>query len=85
MDFVHDQLGDGRACRVLTVLDQWRCSSPILECGLSLRGRDVAEARQQIEAWRWDDTQVRPHRARDPLTRSAYAATRQGKAIAEAA
>ena len=44
MDFVHDQLTDGRAFRVLTVVDQWSRSSPILRCGLSLRGTDVAEA-----------------------------------------
>ena len=44
MDFVHDQLTDGRAFRVLTVVDQWSRSSPILRCGLSLRGSDVAEA-----------------------------------------
>jgi putative transposase len=44
MDFVHDQLADGRPFRVLTVVDQWSRSSPILECGLSLRGSDVAAA-----------------------------------------
>ena len=44
MDFVHDQLADGRPFRVLTVVDQWSRSSPILECGLSLRGGDVAAA-----------------------------------------
>ena len=30
--------------RVLTVVDQWSRSSPILRCGLSLRGSDVANA-----------------------------------------
>ena len=44
MDFVHDALADGRAFRVLTVVDQWSRSSPMLECGLSLRGSDVANA-----------------------------------------
>ncbi len=44
MDFVHDQFADGRPFRVLTVVDQWSRSSPILECGLSLRGSDVAAA-----------------------------------------
>ena len=44
MDFVHDQLTDNRAFRVLTVVDQWSRSSPILRCGLSRRGSDVAEA-----------------------------------------
>ncbi len=42
MDFVHDQLADGRPFRVLTVVDQWSRQSPMLEPGLSLGGRDVA-------------------------------------------
>ena len=44
MDFVHDQLADGRPFRVLTVVDQWSRWSPILELGVSLRGVDVAIA-----------------------------------------
>ena len=44
MDFVHDQLVDGRAFRVLTVIDQWSRESVLLETGHSLRGEDVAEA-----------------------------------------
>jgi len=44
MDFVHDALADGRAFRVLTVVDQWSRWSPILEVGQSISGRAVAEA-----------------------------------------
>jgi putative transposase len=44
MDVVHDQLTDGRAFLVLTVVDQWSRSSPILRCGLSLLGSDVTQA-----------------------------------------
>jgi putative transposase len=44
MDFVHDQLFDGRPFRVLTVVDQWSRQSPILEVGFSLTGRDVVAA-----------------------------------------
>ena len=44
MDFVHDQLADGRPFRVLTVVDQWSRQSPILEPGFSLTGRHVAAA-----------------------------------------
>jgi len=44
MDFVHDQLADGRPFRVLTVVDQWSRQSPLLECGFSITGRDVAAA-----------------------------------------
>ena len=44
MDFVHDQLFDGRPFRVLTVVDQWSRQSPVLECGFSLTGRSVVAA-----------------------------------------
>ncbi len=47
MDFVHDQLADGRPFRVLTVVDQWSRSSPILEPAFSIRGQDVATALDQ--------------------------------------
>jgi putative transposase len=36
MDFVHDALADGRAFRVLTVVDQWSRWSPILEVAQSM-------------------------------------------------
>lgn len=42
MDFVHDQLADGRPFRVLTVVDQWSRLSPVLSPALSIRGVDVA-------------------------------------------
>ena len=44
MDFVHDALMDGRAFRVLTVVDQWSRWSPILEVAQGMSGRTVAEA-----------------------------------------
>jgi putative transposase len=44
MDFVHDALHDGRAFRVLTVIDQWSRWSPILEVAQSLSGQNVAAA-----------------------------------------
>ena len=50
MDFVHDQLADGRAFRVLTVVDQWSRQSPMLEAGFSLRGGDVASALDRVLA-----------------------------------
>ncbi len=42
MDFVHDQLADGRPFRVLTVVDQWSRQSPALEPALAVGGREVA-------------------------------------------
>jgi len=44
MDFVHDQLFDGRAFRILTVVDQFSRESPLLEPAFSISGRDVARA-----------------------------------------
>jgi putative transposase len=44
MDFVHDALIDGRAFRVLTVVDQWSRWSPILEVAQGMSGAAVAAA-----------------------------------------
>jgi putative transposase len=48
MDFVHDQLADGRAFRVLTVVDQWSRLSPILEVVQRVTGADVATALERV-------------------------------------
>jgi putative transposase len=50
MDFVHDALLDGRPFRVLTVVDQWSRSSPILEVAHGMSGKAVAEALDQAIA-----------------------------------
>lgn len=44
MDFVHDQMLDGRKFRVLTVVDKWSRESVSLEPGFSLSGRCVGKA-----------------------------------------
>lgn len=44
MDFVHDQLANGRAFRVLTVVDNWSRESVLLEVGFRLTGESVAVA-----------------------------------------
>ncbi len=44
MDFVHDQLFDGRPFRVLTVVDQFSRQTPLLEPRLSFSGGDVVTA-----------------------------------------
>ena len=44
MDFVHDQLANGRAFRVLTVVDNWSRESVLLEAGFRLTGESVAQA-----------------------------------------
>lgn len=44
MDFVHDQLANGKAFRVLTVVDNWSRESVVLETGFRLTGESVAQA-----------------------------------------
>jgi putative transposase len=48
MDFVHDQLFDGRPFRVLTVIDNWSRQSPLLETGFRLTGEHVVRALQGV-------------------------------------
>jgi putative transposase len=44
MDFVHDQLFDGRPFRILTVVDQLSRESPLIEVGFAMSGDKVAAA-----------------------------------------
>jgi putative transposase len=44
MDFVHDALADGRPFRILTVVDQWSRSSPVLEVASRMSGYTVGAA-----------------------------------------
>jgi putative transposase len=44
MDFVHDQLANGLAFRVLTVVDNWSRESVLLETGFRLTSREVIMA-----------------------------------------
>lgn len=52
MDFVHDQMLDGRAFRILTVIDQWSRESVCLEANFSLTGRCVGQALDQAASVR---------------------------------
>lgn len=44
MDFVHDQMLDGRSVRILTVIDQWSRESVCLEANFRQTGRGVGQA-----------------------------------------
>jgi putative transposase len=48
MDFVSDQLADGRAFRILTRVDQFTRECVLLEAGRSISGAQVAEALQRV-------------------------------------
>ena len=52
MDFVHDRLADGRAIRVLTMLDEGSRESPALVVGRSLTARHVIGALELLAATR---------------------------------
>lgn len=48
MDFVHDTLVDGRPFRVLTVVDNWSCQSPIREAGFRMSEAMVGDALDRV-------------------------------------
>ena len=50
MDFVHDQLFDGRPFRILTLGDQFSRKVPLLEPRFSFRGSDVVELLDELVA-----------------------------------
>jgi len=48
MDFVHDASADGRPFRILTVVDQWSRSSPLLEVAGRMSGETVGAALDRV-------------------------------------
>lgn len=52
LDFVADQLADGRRLRALTVVDVFTRESPAIEPGQSLRGEDVVKVLNRIKGQR---------------------------------
>jgi putative transposase len=48
MDFVHDQLIDGRPIRMLTVVDQLSRQCPLIEIVFSFSGEKVAAALERL-------------------------------------
>ena len=48
MDFVHDQLSNGRKFRVLTVIDKWHRQCVALEADFALTGQSVVDAMNEI-------------------------------------
>ena len=52
LDFVADQLADGRRFRALTMLDVFTRESLAIEVGQSLKGEDVVGALNQIRRTR---------------------------------
>ena len=48
MDFVHDQLANGRKFRVLTVIDKWHRQCVALHADFALTGQSVVDAMNEI-------------------------------------
>ena len=48
MDFVHDNLADGRTIRILSMIDLWDRSCPILAVGFSQSGQGVVNALNRL-------------------------------------
>ena len=48
MDFVHDQLCNGRKFRVLTVIDKWHRQCIVLQADFALTGQSVVDAMNKI-------------------------------------
>jgi len=48
MDFVHDQMANGRKFRVLTVIDKWHRACVALQADFALTGQSVVEALQEV-------------------------------------
>lgn len=52
MDFMHDQLADGRSYRLFNVIDDFNREGLVMEVGLSLPAERVIRALEQMIEWR---------------------------------
>jgi putative transposase len=62
MDFVADQLADGRKIRTLTIVDLFTGRFRD-ECLNAHWFESIDDASEKIDAWRWDYNENRPHRS----------------------
>jgi putative transposase len=59
MDFMHDQLGDGRTFRLFNVIDDYNREGLAIEVDLSLPALRVTRALDQIIEWRGKPSRIR--------------------------
>ncbi len=52
MDFMHDQLANGRTFRWLNVLDDFNCEGLAIQVDLSLPSARVIRSLEQVIEWR---------------------------------
>jgi len=59
MDFMHDQLLDGRCYRLFNVIDDYRREGLVIEAGFSLPSIRVIRSLNQLIEWRGKPTAIR--------------------------
>ena len=59
IDFMHDQLDDGRSIRLFNVIDDFNREALGIEVGFSLSSERVIRALDQINAWRGKPSIIR--------------------------
>lgn len=59
MDFMHDQLSDGRSYRLFNVIDDFNRETLAIDIDLSLPSARVVRALDQIIEWRWQPQVIR--------------------------
>ena len=59
MDFMHDQLADGRSFRLLNIIDDFNREALAMDIDLSLPAERVVRALEQVIEWRGKPTAIR--------------------------
>lgn len=59
MDFMHDQLSDGRSVRLFNVIDDFNREAQCIEVDFSLPAARVKRALEQVIAWRGKPAEIR--------------------------
>jgi putative transposase len=59
MDFIHDQLADGRSCRLFNVIDDFNREGLIIDAYISLPAERVIRSLEQIIEWKGKPKAIR--------------------------
>jgi putative transposase len=59
MDFMHDQLSDGRSCRLFNVIDDFNREGLIIDADISLPAERVIRLLEQIIEWKGKPKAIR--------------------------
>jgi putative transposase len=72
MDFMHDQLSDGRSFRVLNIIDDYNREALGIEIDFSLPSERVIRALKQIIEWRGRPLAIRCDNPSSTVKRASY-------------